>query len=422
MQNAPRHDPIVKAALDEVDLAAWMTRYPFRRGDSPLSAVPEYEDCVFDQAEKSAYGSYWKAIGLNTEEHVSSFADVPVCFLSGWYDVYARSTIDFYVNVSKNNRKSPVCLIMGPWSHGTEDHISGEVDFGTAALVSGNLAKDPMSLSREWFDRFVKPAVRVNEKGVLTRLTSIEPPHPQITIGGKPPLASTASDAKSPAAATNNKSNPSNNSSTAAAAAASTASTAPAPPVGPYVYHLPNRRTKKQKNADPLPPNVRYFRMGGGDGHRTSRGKFNHGGRWYASPQWPPAGTTSIPFYLEYLYNRPDNMNGQPLPQPQYPRVLIPESKLLPIGAGISKAHSTTAPNTPAGSGATTATGSGASAATGSGSVAKSPMHKPQSGDLSHVPSLSGSGSKDTKSGEYVVRCWWWPGGAGVIARFGLIG
>ena len=40
-----------RAALEAVDIKEWFGRMPWKRGHSPLSAVPEYEDYVFDQWE-----------------------------------------------------------------------------------------------------------------------------------------------------------------------------------------------------------------------------------------------------------------------------------------------------------------------------------------------------------------------------------
>ncbi|MGB5345807.1 MAG: CocE/NonD family hydrolase [Woeseia sp.] len=51
-----------------------------------------------------------------------------------------------------------------------------------------------------------------------------------------------------------------------------------------------------QSGSEPV---VSYFRMGGGDGSVDSAGRLQHGGEWRHTPQWPPAGTTSLPLYLQ---------------------------------------------------------------------------------------------------------------------------
>ena len=45
-------------------------------------------------------------------------------------------------------------------------------------------------------------------------------------------------------------------------------------------------------------PPVRIFVMGGGSGRRTERGKLDHGGRWRAEREWPPARTRRETWYL----------------------------------------------------------------------------------------------------------------------------
>jgi putative CocE/NonD family hydrolase len=46
------------------------------------------------------------------------------------------------------------------------------------------------------------------------------------------------------------------------------------------------------------PEPVRIFRMGGGDGTRNAAHKINHDGEWITAPAWPPAGTTTLKYYL----------------------------------------------------------------------------------------------------------------------------
>ncbi len=57
-----------------------------------------------------------------------------------------------------------------------------------------------------------------------------------------------------------------------------------------------NRWLKGKSGSDEAP--VKYFRMGGGRGDRTPEGKFQPGGEWRTSEQWPPAGVENRTFYL----------------------------------------------------------------------------------------------------------------------------
>ena len=45
-------------------------------------------------------------------------------------------------------------------------------------------------------------------------------------------------------------------------------------------------------------PPVQIFIMGGGSGRKTADGKMDHGGRWRAEQQWPPARTRPATYYL----------------------------------------------------------------------------------------------------------------------------
>lgn len=148
-------DSAIRKAFEETDLAEWLKRYPFKRGYSPVSPAPAYEAYLFDQIQKGDYDGFWKQVGLNTEEYLDDYADVPTVYLCGWYDIYARSAIDFYQNLSRTKR-SPVRLIMGPWEHSSEGQVAGEVDFGAQASLAGNIDTDRFTLELRWFDRWLK--------------------------------------------------------------------------------------------------------------------------------------------------------------------------------------------------------------------------------------------------------------------------
>src|SRR5207248_4758450 len=96
--------------------------------------------------------------------------EVPMVHLSGWYDPYARTAVENYLGLSQAKR-GPVQLILGPWTHGDRSlSHAGDVEFGPAAAIDGNLAEDFFDLRRRWFDRWLRgvdngverePAVRV---------------------------------------------------------------------------------------------------------------------------------------------------------------------------------------------------------------------------------------------------------------------
>jgi len=55
---ADARDPEVKAALAAQDIGAWFRRLPWHKGDSPISAAPEYEDYLFEQWSHGVFDDY----------------------------------------------------------------------------------------------------------------------------------------------------------------------------------------------------------------------------------------------------------------------------------------------------------------------------------------------------------------------------
>ena len=337
VKNASRKEPRMREALEHIEKTfdGWMRRYPFVRGSSPLSITPEYESYIFDQAEQADYNDYWKQIGLNTEEYQEQFADIPALFLSGWYDIYARSTIDFFTHLQPR-KKGPMLLIMGPWQHvGAEGHVAGEVDFGVNALVSGNLAPNMYSLSRRWFDRWVEPAsqpqprrMTAQEKLALAiQVAEDQQQRKEKTGEGAagdehttPPSNLERSSSSGPSSSSASHNNRYNNSGGASPSSlmvnthprgpytslshisgSSPSHSQPPLPLtsGPSLYIPPSMVPRQHVEPFlPLPPAVRYFRMGGGDGHKTSQGNMFHGGVWMQAATWPPAGTKLVNYFL----------------------------------------------------------------------------------------------------------------------------
>ena len=163
-------DPVKAKALKAIDITGWFGRMPWKRGHSPLSPAPDYESYVFDQWEHGTFGPFWKQLGIYAEGYYGPFTDAPMVFMSAWYDPYPRSATDNYIALSKR-KKGPVRLILGPWTHGDRTlTFAGDVDFGPAAPIDGNLAPDFLTLRLRFFDGWLKgerngvaaePAVRL---------------------------------------------------------------------------------------------------------------------------------------------------------------------------------------------------------------------------------------------------------------------
>ena len=149
-------DPGRLAALKAVDIKDWFHRMPWRRGASPVSLAPEYEDYLFDQWEHGDFDGFWKQLGIYAQGFYDQFCDAAMVHMSSWYDPYPRTATDNYIGLSRKKR-GPVRLILGPWTHGDRQLTwAGDVDFGAAATIDGNVAPDFLTLRLRWFDRWLK--------------------------------------------------------------------------------------------------------------------------------------------------------------------------------------------------------------------------------------------------------------------------
>ena len=165
-----QRDPAKLEAMRKIDVRDWFRRMPWRRGDSPVSLAPEYEEYLFEQWEHGVFDEYWKQLGIYAEGFYDQYVDAAQVHMSSWFDAYARTATDNYSGLSKRKR-GPVRLIMGPWTHGDRQlTYVGDVDFGPNATLDGNVATDFLTLRLRWFDRWLKgtrngvdtePAVRI---------------------------------------------------------------------------------------------------------------------------------------------------------------------------------------------------------------------------------------------------------------------
>src|SRR6186713_1156559 len=151
-----QRDPAKLAAMKAIDVRDWFRRMPWKRGNSPVTLAPEYESYLFEQWEHGVFDGYWKQLGIYAEGFYDQYVDAAMVHMSSWFDAYARTATDNYVGLSKRKR-GPVRLIMGPWTHGDRQlTYVGDVDFGHAATIDGNVATDFLTLRARWFDRWLK--------------------------------------------------------------------------------------------------------------------------------------------------------------------------------------------------------------------------------------------------------------------------
>jgi putative CocE/NonD family hydrolase len=169
-QEAER-DPALQAAVLDIlheQMGGWLRAYPFRPNASPLLLDPVNQRWFQDFVDHPLFDDYWKQNGFNFEAAYDQYPDIPVYFLSGWYDLFERGTLHNYLGLASRH-KSPTKLLMGPWVHGIGPRASGDVDFGPTAEV------DMIGEQLRWFDQVLKG----KNTGVLD-----EPPVRLFVMGG----------------------------------------------------------------------------------------------------------------------------------------------------------------------------------------------------------------------------------------------
>ena len=131
----------------------WLTRMPIRRGMTQLSLVPPYEDWALELLTHGDYDEFWEHPSLNPRVHYDNMPDIPILWIGGWYDSYARGSCDNFKDMSAL-KSAPQHLLMGPWVHGNstmEEGHAGDVSFGDDAGVPSAQA-----LHLRWFDRWMR--------------------------------------------------------------------------------------------------------------------------------------------------------------------------------------------------------------------------------------------------------------------------
>ncbi|WP_203071245.1 CocE/NonD family hydrolase [Falsiroseomonas ponticola] len=128
-------DPVLRAALEAEDLAAWFTRLPWRAGHSPLRHHPDYERVLLDQWRAGTFDATWQRIGLWAEGFHDRYSRAAVLHMSSWFDPYPGTVTANYAGLKRAGRGQQR-LILGPWTHGERSQrVFGDVDFGVEAPI-----------------------------------------------------------------------------------------------------------------------------------------------------------------------------------------------------------------------------------------------------------------------------------------------
>ncbi len=146
VENLPR----LRAKLEETfnNPNPWLLLPPAQRGEI-FKSLPEYGKIFRDMYAHPTLDSYWKQQNFYPKGNYRRFKDVPMFFISGWYDGTVGGVIENYVQLSRL-QKSPKKLLIGPWPHATGKATCGEAAFGSSASV------DELALELDWFNHWLK--------------------------------------------------------------------------------------------------------------------------------------------------------------------------------------------------------------------------------------------------------------------------
>ena len=145
-------EPSVRARLEAEGPADWFPDTPFRKGENPLSAAPNFEDYYLEMQNHGDYDDYFRGIGRNWAEYYEASSDIPMLHVGGWYDSYAPGTIQSFLELSRV-KSAPMTLVMGPWTHGGNSRShAGDIEFGEAAAIEDFAREFHLS----WFDARLK--------------------------------------------------------------------------------------------------------------------------------------------------------------------------------------------------------------------------------------------------------------------------
>ena len=147
---AAARDPDARKPLMDVaqNTGAWLALDPKKRGQV-LVKFPAHARAYADWYAHPTEDEYWRQKGFYTRGNHKLIKDVPIYFLTGWFDYFAEGVLENFAALAKI-QKTPKKLMVGPWPHGTGGSECGNAAFGPAAKLDKN------ALMADWFDHWLK--------------------------------------------------------------------------------------------------------------------------------------------------------------------------------------------------------------------------------------------------------------------------
>jgi putative CocE/NonD family hydrolase len=130
------------------DPEAWLAQPPRQRAGI-FQGFPFHKKMYMDFYDHPALDNYWKQKGFYTAGNYKLMKDVPIYFLTGWYDYFGAGALEDFTALSRL-QKTPKKMLVGPWPHGTGRSTCGDVFYGDPAAIDQN------ALALDWFDHWLK--------------------------------------------------------------------------------------------------------------------------------------------------------------------------------------------------------------------------------------------------------------------------
>ena len=130
----------------------WLDAYktlPLGEWDKVIGRKVQY---LRDWVGHPHFDEYWQA--RTTIRRAETIA-APIFAVGGWFDIFAKSTLDHVNTVRRRSRSADVrrhtCALMGPWTHGISwTGKVGQLDFGRQSVVNMR------DMQAQWFDHRLK--------------------------------------------------------------------------------------------------------------------------------------------------------------------------------------------------------------------------------------------------------------------------
>jgi uncharacterized protein len=154
-----RQDPSAGPALAAMaacpNYLQWCAKIPWQRGQTPLAKTPHYEDAAFQLFfENNDYTEFWRQPGFAMDEYFDRYPDMPMLWVIGWFEWYARTISDGYQKMVAMGRKNQHLLI-GPWTHHNVDFTCDDVNFGDRGAPVRSYG-ELLQFELKWFNRWLK--------------------------------------------------------------------------------------------------------------------------------------------------------------------------------------------------------------------------------------------------------------------------